>query len=126
MKEKKKYHFLSCCSSEREKNGDKVNFQNFSLRSTKIGWLEFVGPKMKVHLLEEGYAWIPKTQNFVENSSEKFGKSKVSGLGSVHWTSWGFFYSLRGRDSSYFGLFFILRAVWLCFMPKGLFGRVFP
>ena len=64
-----------------------MKFQNFSLRSTEIGWLEFVEPKMKVHLLEEGYAWIPKTRNFVENSSEKFGKSKVSGLGSVHWTS---------------------------------------
>ena len=30
----------------------------------------------------------------------------------------------RGRDSSYFGLFSTLRVVWLCFCPKGLFGRI--
>ena len=28
-----------------------------------------------------------KTQDFVEDSSEEFGKSQVSGLGSVHRTS---------------------------------------
>ena len=42
---------------------------------------------MKVHLLNEGYAWVPKTRDFAEDSSEEFGKSKVSGLGSVHGTS---------------------------------------
>ena len=40
----------------------------------------------------------------------------------------------RGKDSSYFGLFSFLRAVWLsfnalrglfgCFCPKGLFGKL--
>ena len=29
---------------------------NFSLRSTKIGWSEFVKKRIKVHLLNEGYA----------------------------------------------------------------------
>ena len=52
--------------------------------------------------------WVPKTLNFTEDSSEEFGKSKVSGLGSVNETSWSFFYAPRGRDSSYFGLFSIL------------------
>ena len=33
-------------------------------------------------------------------------------------------YTLRGRDSSYFCLFPTLRAMWLCFFPKGLFGRI--
>ena len=47
----------------------------------------FVGPRMKVHLLDEGYAWVPKTRDFAEDSSEEFGKSKVSCLGSVHGTS---------------------------------------
>ena len=42
---------------------------------------------MKVHLLDEGYVWVPKTRDFVEDSSEEFGKSKVSDLGSVHETS---------------------------------------
>ena len=42
---------------------------------------------MKVHLLDEGHAWVPKTRDFAEDSSEELGKSKVSGLGSVHGTS---------------------------------------
>ena len=29
---------------------------NFSLRSKEIEWSEFVGPRVKVHLLDEGYA----------------------------------------------------------------------
>ena len=39
---------------------------------------------MKVHRINEGYAWVPKTRDFVEDPSKEFGKSKVSGLGSVH------------------------------------------
>ena len=31
--------------------------------------------------------WVSKTLDFAEDSSEEFGKSKVSGLGSVHETS---------------------------------------
>ena len=60
---------------------------NFSLLSMEIRWSAFVGPKTKVHLLDKGYAWLPKTLDFVEDSSKEFGKSKVSGLGSVHGTS---------------------------------------
>ena len=60
---------------------------NFALRFTEIGWSEFVGPRMKVHLLDKGYAWVSKTRDFSKDSSEEFGKSKVSGLGSVHGTS---------------------------------------
>ena len=61
--------------------------QNFSFRSTEFRWSEFVGPRTKVHILNEGYVWVSKTWDFAEDSSEKFGKSKVSGLGSVHGTS---------------------------------------
>ena len=42
---------------------------------------------MKVHLLDEGYVWVPKTQDFAEDSREEFGKSKVSSLENVHGTS---------------------------------------
>ena len=42
---------------------------------------------MKVHLLDEGYTWVPKTRDFTEDSIKEFRKSKVSGLGSVHGTS---------------------------------------
>ena len=48
--------------------------------------------------------------------------------------SWGVAHAPRGRDSSYFGLFSILGAVWLSFnalrgcwavfFPKGLFGKL--
>ena len=63
------------------RNGERDS--NFSLRSTETGWLKFVGPRMKVQLLDEGYAWVSKTRDFVEDSSKEFGKSKVLGLGSV-------------------------------------------
>ena len=45
----------------------------------------------------------------------EFRKSKVSGLGSVYGTSYSFFNTPIGRDSSYFGLFSILGDVWLSF-----------
>ena len=48
---------------------------------------EFVRPGTKVHLLDKGYAWVPKTRDLVQDSSKEFGKSKVSGLESVHETS---------------------------------------
>ena len=69
---------------EREREGKS---SNFSLRSTEISWSEFVGIKMKVHLLDKGYTWVPKTQDFSEDLSKEFRKSNVSGLGSVHGTS---------------------------------------
>ena len=57
-----------------------MSFQNLSLLSTEIGWLEFVGPRKKVHLLDESYTWVPKPRDFAEDSSKEFGKSKVLGL----------------------------------------------
>ena len=59
----------------------------FSLLSTEIRWSDLVGPRSKVHQLDKGYAWVSKTRDFVEGSHEEYGKSKVSGLGSVHGTS---------------------------------------
>ena len=53
----------------------------------EFGPSEFVGPRTKVHLLDEGYTWVPKTRDFAEDSREEFRKSKVTGLGSVHRTS---------------------------------------
>ena len=61
--------------------------QNFSLRSTEFRRSEFIRPRTKVHLLDEGYVWVPKTRDFAEDSSKEFEKSKVSGLGSIHGTS---------------------------------------
>ena len=40
---------------------------SFSLQSTEIGWSESVEPRFKVHLLDEGYAWVPITCSFTED-----------------------------------------------------------
>ena len=66
---------------ERKKN------QNFYLQSTEFCRLEFVEPRVKVHLLDKGYAWVQKTRDFAEDLREEFEKSKVSSLESVHETS---------------------------------------
>ena len=88
--------------------------------------MEFIRPRTKVHPLDEGYAWVSKTWDFVKDSIEEFGKSKVLSLGSVHKTSQSLFYAQRGKDSSYFGLFLLfvdyksdLRVVWHKFHPYG-------
>ena len=73
--------------SERGEREKKERNQNFSLRSTDFCWSKFVEPRMKVHLLDVGYTWVPKTRDFIKDSSKEFGKSKVSGLGNVHGTS---------------------------------------
>ena len=57
---------------EKEKKKEKKN-PNFSLRSMEFCRSEFVGPRMKVNLLDEGYAWVPKTRDSADDSSEKFG-----------------------------------------------------
>ena len=59
----------------------------FSLRSTKLEWSFNIGLRLKVGVLAEGNTWTPKSGVFVGDSSEEFGKSKVSGLGNVHKTS---------------------------------------
>ena len=43
-------------------------------------------PITKVHLLDEGYAWVLKTQDFAKDSSKEYRKSKVLGLRSFHRT----------------------------------------
>ena len=72
--------FSGVCMREKKRN------PNFSIRSTEFCGSEFIGIITKVHLLDEGYAWVPKTWDFTEDSSEDFGKSRVSGLESVHET----------------------------------------
>ena len=78
--------FPCCCSYGERERGEEERNPTLFPRFTKFRRLEFVGPRTKVHLLDEGYTSIPKTRNVVEDSSE-FGKSKVLGLGSVHGTS---------------------------------------
>ena len=40
-----------------------------------LGITESVEPRFKVHLLDEGYAWVPTTCNFVEDFV--FGEEKL-------------------------------------------------
>ena len=54
---------------------------------TSLSWSEFVEPRKKVYLLDEGYAWVSKSRDFTEDLRNEFGKSKVSGFGSVNETS---------------------------------------
>ena len=58
--------------------------KSFLPRSTEFRRSKFVKPIMKVHRVDDGYAWVPKTLDFAKDPSEEFEKSKVSGLGSVH------------------------------------------
>ena len=58
--------------------------KSFLLRSTELCRSKFVEPRTKVHRIDEGYAWVPKTRDFTKDPTEELGKSKVSGLGSVH------------------------------------------
>ena len=39
------------------REGGERNF-SFFLRYAEIGWLDVVGPRSKVHLLDESYAWV--------------------------------------------------------------------
>ena len=41
--------------------GRKKRIQGFLLRSSEIRRSEFVGPRVKVHLLVEGYTYVPKS-----------------------------------------------------------------
>ena len=57
---------------------------------------------MKVHLLDEDYAWVPKRKDVDEDPKEDIrGKLKFSSLGGVLEASYQFYYASRGRDSSY-------------------------
>ena len=75
---------ISCLEKKvKERNSD------FSLRSTELGWSSPVGPRPKVGVLSEGYAWIPETPSFAKVSCRRFGESKASNSGSVRETSLG-------------------------------------
>ena len=44
---------------------------SFSLRSLELCQSEFVEPRVKVHILDEGYLYIPKKRDFIEDQKEK-------------------------------------------------------
>ena len=58
-------HFLIFLSIEREREGERE--EGFLQRFTGFRRLEFVGPRTKVHCLNEGYAWVSKRRDFTED-----------------------------------------------------------
>ena len=69
---------------------------------------------MKVHLLNEGYAWVPKMKDFIEDPKEEISGNKRL---RAREASYPCYYASRGRDSSYFGLFPPYGLFWLYFHP---------
>ena len=99
----------------REREGETERRPSFSLRSSEFRRSEFVEPRVKVYLLDEGYTYIPKKKkrDFIENQKEEILRNQEF---RARKASYPGYYALRGRDSSYFGLFSTLRVVWLCFL----------
>ena len=81
--------------NHRENEG-RERSSNFSPRSTEIDCSVFVGPRTKVNLHDESYAWVPETKDFTKDSSEELGRSWVSGLRDFR----NFVFTPRSRDSS--------------------------
>ena len=61
------YDFLVLREGERRGR----EHSSFSLQSAEFYRLEFVEPRVKVHLLDEGYACVPKRKDFTEDPKEK-------------------------------------------------------
>ena len=53
----------------------------FSLRATELGWSSRVGPRLKVGVVTEDYAWIPKIPSFAKVLCGRFDESKALGSG---------------------------------------------
>ena len=102
---------------EREREGEKKKKErnpSFFPRSTKFRQSEFVGLRTKVYHLYEGYAYIPKMNDFTKDPEDEI--SRNQGFQAME-ASYPCYYISRGRGSSYFGLFSTLKGVWLCFFP---------
>ena len=68
---------------------------------------------MKVHRLDEGYTWIPKRRDFVEDPNEVILGNQIF---RVREASYPCYYTQIGRDSSYLDLFLLL---WTDFYLRG-------
>ena len=60
--------FCRLTVGERERGKRKKEIQDFFLRSTKFCKSEFIEPRVKVYLLDEGYMYVPKSKEFTETS----------------------------------------------------------
>ena len=58
----KRSHFLVLRERKREREGKRDLY--ISLRSIGFHRSEFVEPRLKVHILDEDYVWVPKRKDF--------------------------------------------------------------
>ena len=59
------------------KRWEKESSQDFSLRPMEFRWSEFIKPRTKVHLLNEGYMWIPKRRDLTEDPKEEVSRNRI-------------------------------------------------
>ena len=64
LRAEKGFIFVCVHVSEEERN---KRVKNFLLRPIEFRWYVFVGPRRKVHCIDEGYAWVPRNKDFVED-----------------------------------------------------------
>ena len=69
--------FLLLNRREKEREREKKSSQDFSLRSTEFHRSEFIEPRVKVHLPDEGYAWVPKRRDFTEDPKDKISGNQI-------------------------------------------------
>ena len=68
--EKKWDFFFSQVLTVKERGRRRKEFSNFFLISMEICQSESVGPRIKVRLLDEGFAYILKMRDFTEDPKE--------------------------------------------------------
>ena len=59
----------------REKERGRKREPNFFLQSTEFRRLEIVEPRVKAHLLDEGYAWVPKMRDITKYPKEEISRN---------------------------------------------------
>ena len=75
---------------------------SFFLQSSKFRRSEFVEPRVKVYLLNEGYMCIRKMKDFTEDPNEEFSGNQIF---QAMEASYPCYYDSRGRNSSYLAYF---------------------
>ena len=102
---------------KRERKLEKI--KTFSLRSMGFHQSEFVEPTVKVHLLDESHAYIPKRKDFTEDPKEEI--SGNQGFWAKE-ASYLCYYASRGRVLFTLVYFYLNGADLKDFGFKGLFG----
>ena len=71
---------FSCRLAVESKKEEKRENSSFSLRFTEFHRSEFVEPRVKVHLLDEGYVLVLKMRDFTENPKEEISGNQIFGI----------------------------------------------